>query len=265
MRLLVSVRDASEACEALAGGADIIDAKDPARGALGAVAPAALHAIVAEVDGARPVSAALGDAVDDVQVMHAAREAAAARVAYVKLGFAGTPDPARVVTLLSAAVRGAEMVSTSVGVIAVAYADAECAESVAPLQIIEAAERAGAVGVLLDTAGKDRGALFDLVRDDAVRAWVHAAHQAGLVAALAGRLTDSTLATARALDADIAGVRGTACEGGGRLASISRERVADLARVVARRRAGVWAPQQRWRRAVGDELGGRLTPPAALP
>ena len=37
MQLLVSVTDAIEAAAALDGGADIIDAKDPASGALGAV------------------------------------------------------------------------------------------------------------------------------------------------------------------------------------------------------------------------------------
>ena len=45
MRLLVSVADAAEARAALAGGADIIDAKEPRHGALGAVAPDVLRAI----------------------------------------------------------------------------------------------------------------------------------------------------------------------------------------------------------------------------
>ncbi len=39
MRLLVSVANAADAAAALAGGADLIDAKDPAGGALTAVAP----------------------------------------------------------------------------------------------------------------------------------------------------------------------------------------------------------------------------------
>lgn len=45
MRLLVSVRDAGEARAALAGGAEIVDAKDPARGSIGAVSPEALQGI----------------------------------------------------------------------------------------------------------------------------------------------------------------------------------------------------------------------------
>src|SRR5438067_2429694 len=60
MRLLVSVADAAEARAALAGGADIIDAKEPRHGALGAVAPDVLRAIRNAVAVRRPVSAALG-------------------------------------------------------------------------------------------------------------------------------------------------------------------------------------------------------------
>ena len=47
MRLLVSVRSAEEVAAALAGGADIIDAKEPARGSLGAVTATVLSAIAA--------------------------------------------------------------------------------------------------------------------------------------------------------------------------------------------------------------------------
>ena len=61
MRLLVSVVSATEARRALAGGADIIDVKDPAEGALGAPSPRVLSEVVAAVGAAAPVSVALGD------------------------------------------------------------------------------------------------------------------------------------------------------------------------------------------------------------
>ena len=51
MRLLVSVASAPEAAEAIAGGADIIDAKDPLTGAIGAVSSHVLSAIHAAVAG----------------------------------------------------------------------------------------------------------------------------------------------------------------------------------------------------------------------
>src|SRR2546430_1160524 len=87
MRLLVSVRGSVEARAAVAGGADVIDAKDPARGALGPVRRDRLAAIPRAVGAARPVSAAPGDAGDDAMV--AAAAAAAAGVAFVKLRLGG--------------------------------------------------------------------------------------------------------------------------------------------------------------------------------
>ena len=55
MRLLVSVRSAAEAVAALDGAAHIVDAKEPARGPLGAVEPAVLAAILDQVPANQPV------------------------------------------------------------------------------------------------------------------------------------------------------------------------------------------------------------------
>src|SRR4051794_21294305 len=83
--LLVSVRSASEAATALAGGADVIDVKEPGRGALGP-ADAQVWQAVLDVVGARvPTSAALGDLEDDSIVQRAQR---AAGLHFVKAGLA---------------------------------------------------------------------------------------------------------------------------------------------------------------------------------
>jgi len=68
MRLLVSVAHADEVEAALAGGADIVDAKDPLRGALGAVSPSVLGAIARALGGRRPLSVALGDASESASL-----------------------------------------------------------------------------------------------------------------------------------------------------------------------------------------------------
>src|SRR6266702_2730804 len=104
MRLLVSVRGPVEARAAVAGGADVVDAKDPARGALGPVRADRLAAIRRAVGAARPVSAALGDAGDAAMV--AAAAAAARGVAFVKLGFGGVTSEAPARSLARAARRG---------------------------------------------------------------------------------------------------------------------------------------------------------------
>src|SRR5256885_9101467 len=162
MRLLVSVRGSVEARAALAGGADVIDAKAPARGALGPVQRDRLVAIRRAVGAARPVSAALGDARDDAMV--AAGAAAAAGVACVKRGFGGVTSEARARSLARAARRGA---ASATAVVLVAYADWRRATSLAPDRLVAVAVDAGAAGLLLDTAGKD-APLFALESPDAV-------------------------------------------------------------------------------------------------
>jgi uncharacterized protein (UPF0264 family) len=228
LRLLVSVADADEASTALAGGADVIDAKDPLKGALGPVPADVLREIHAAVAGARLVTAAIGDAADETETERAAGAFAAAGAALVKVGFAGITSASRVEGLIAAAVRGARTGSRRTGgVVAVAYADADSAASLAAGALIDVAARAGATGVLLDTAGKAGPGLRGLLAPAALARWVGAAHDAGLLAALAGKLTADDLAFVRDAGADIAGVRGAACEGG-RTGRVSADKVAWL-------------------------------------
>jgi uncharacterized protein (UPF0264 family) len=221
MQLLVSVADLREARAALAGGADVIDAKDPRRGALGAVARHRLRAICDAVGAHRPISAALGDADQADQIGRAAQAAAAAGVAYAKVGFRGIGSPTRV-RQLAAAARAA----AGFRLILVGYADWERVDGPRPAVVLEVAAAVGAAGVLMDTASKEAG-LFDLVSRTAVAAWVAAAREAGLLTALAGGLDGPEIQTAWEAGADIVGVRGAACDGG-RTGRVSVTKVAAL-------------------------------------
>jgi hypothetical protein len=220
MRLLVSVRSAGEAAAALAGGADLIDAKDPVAGALGAVTIDVLRAIVQAVNGARPVTAALGDATTEHAIEREAAAFACAGAALVKVGFAGSSARHRVEALAAAAVRGAG----SARVIAVAYADHQRVDGPSPAEVIDVAGHAGLAGVLLDTADKNGPGLRGLMPADALEAWVASARRHGLLVALAGQLAADDLTAVRDAGADVAGVRGAACDGG-RTGQVTRERV----------------------------------------
>ena len=226
MQLLVSVRSALEARAALEGGADIIDAKEPDVGALGPVSLATFEAIVAAVDGRRPVTAALGDAIHEDAVREKARAYASAGAAFVKMGFAGLVDAGQIVALIAAATRGVEHSST--GVVAVAYADYADAGSVSPEMIVIAAGEVGARGVLIDTAIKAGGGLLQWLSLDQLTIWVDGAHERGMLAAVAGRLGQDDVTSVRPCGADIVGVRGAACAGG-RVGEISVEKVRSLA------------------------------------
>ncbi len=79
IRLLASVKDADEAETALLGGADIIDFKDPARGALGALPAGLIASGVRRVARRAPTSATTGDwPLDSAALTDAAERIAAA-------------------------------------------------------------------------------------------------------------------------------------------------------------------------------------------
>jgi len=212
MRLLVSVANEAEASAALAGGADLIEA------------------ICAGVAGARPVTAALGNASDADAIFAAARQFAEAGARWVKVGFAGIASPERVGVLTKAAVDGARTGAAGAagrpgcGVVAVAFADVDRALGLAPFALVAEAARAGANGLLLDTADKSGPGLRALMDSASLTAFVSSVREAGLLVALAGQLGAADLPFVRDAGADIAGVRGAACEGG-RTGHVSADRV----------------------------------------
>jgi uncharacterized protein (UPF0264 family) len=151
VRLLVSVRDAVEAAAAVDGGAEIVDAKEPAAGSLGAVAPAVLAAIRKVVPSRLEVSAALGDVADEAGVERALGEVRVS-LAYVKLGFLGVADRGRVKSLLERGVNRTASLPGRPRLIAVAYADWRETGGLPPAELAELVTESGASGLLVDTA-----------------------------------------------------------------------------------------------------------------
>jgi uncharacterized protein (UPF0264 family) len=229
MRLLVSVRSAAEVTAAVAGGADIVDAKDPAMGSLGAVNGRVLREIALSLPGGVPLSIALGEPKNV-----AALEAAVAVLqglttrpsrVYVKIGLSAAGDGAG--ALLSALVDLASRTPIRPAIVAVAYADYLAAGAPAPEMVARLAADTGAHGVLLDTWGKDGGDLFRHLAEPALRAWIGEVQAAGLLVALAGSLSIEGVRAVAEWPADIVGVRGAACVGG-RTGVVSKARVAEL-------------------------------------
>ena len=227
MRLLVSVRSEEEARAALAGGADIIDAKEPSRGALGAVEIGVLREIVSVVNGLRPVSAALGDSGDSEWLAASAEAAAEAGATFVKVGFADVRDAVAVRARLACVMEGALRPSTPCAMVAVAYADWDEVGGAAPQTVLAAAAAEGAMGVLVDTVRKDGAGLFRCLGRAALESLVREARARSLMVALAGRITIEDLSFAYEAGAEIAGVRGAACEGG-REGHVQESRVREL-------------------------------------
>ncbi|MBV9817035.1 MAG: hypothetical protein JOZ07_01640 [Solirubrobacterales bacterium] len=245
MRLLVSVVSAPEARAAIAGGADIIDVKDPREGALGAPAPSVLGEVVAAVAGRAPVSVALGDLPDLPHLAALAAHGAAALGAdFVKVGLRGPREPERAAEVMRA-VAGA--VGPGVGVIAATYADAQALRppALAPRDLPRLVADTGIAGALVDTFVKDGRGLYGWLSADAIRELAQRTRAAGAVFAAAGQLTRDELA---GVPADIVGVRSAVCRGGDRRGALDRELVA--AAVAALRGQSIRVPRDSGERTV---------------
>jgi uncharacterized protein (UPF0264 family) len=217
MRLLVSVVDAGEARVAAAAGADIIDVKDPSRGALGEAAPHVVRAVREATPLHLPVSAALGDGpFTPVVAAKLAGAAGASGAAFVKLGLRETSLAAAAASLRAARARLPE----GIRLVVAGFADFARAGAPHPLDLPGLAVAAGAQGCLLDTAVKDGRGLLHWLGEVELTDFVEACRAHGLFSALAGSLCAEDLARLAPLGPDLVGVRGAACVGdrvGGRV------------------------------------------------
>ena len=194
---LASVRSAEEALLALEGGTDIIDAKEPAAGALGRLAPAVLRAILGRVGGKRPVSATIGDvALEPETVLPAAEAMAALGVDIIKIGLFDGDLAATLAALAPLARRGVRLV-------AVAFADRAPDLSA----IVPRCAAAGFYGAMLDTADKASGSLTAHLGEAALAGFITLARRHGLVSGLAGSLRRADIPALAPLGADYLGFR----------------------------------------------------------
>ncbi len=230
--LLVSVADAEEAAEALLGGAQVIDVKDPTRGALGMPERGAFISVCERVAGAAPVTLALGEAGEASRPGWGATVCADwDRAAFAKAAAVGS-DWRRGLSECLAAVAPERRV-------AAVYVDRVRRGGPGVEEVLAWAIDAGAAGVLLDTRAKDGRCLFDHAEAHAVAAWVASARSAGLLIALAGSLRGEALGLASAIDPDLVAVRGAACVGGDRGGRVHRTAVAQALGWVQHDRSGV--------------------------
>lgn len=203
-RMLVSVRNVDEALLAARGGADFIDLKEPRDGALGGLPVATIHAVVRalrEHGIALPVSATIGDLpMADLESILAQVEAVGAcGVDYVKVGIERGPAALAVLDALAA-----------------------CKRPVVPVFIadhgLDAALTAhacglGFPGLMVDTADKLAGSLFDCVSMPDLRGFLARVRAAGQMAGVAGALRMAHVPQLRSLAPDFAGFRSAVCVG----------------------------------------------------
>ena len=230
MKLLVSPKNEKEASEAIVGGADIIDVKNPQEGPLGASFPWIIKRIKKITPKNVQLSCTLGEVPDLPGSMSlAALGAATLGVDYVKVGLCGFQTSQEAIILLDSINKAAKEYDPKIKVVAAGYADAQRINALDPQQIPKIAFKAHVDVAMLDTAVKDGKSLFSFLSFEKAKKFVDNAHQLGLQAALAGSLRKEDLPQVYALGTDIAGLRGAACAKGNRVTGeLKRELVREL-------------------------------------
>ena len=204
IRLLISVRNAAEALLAAEGGADFIDLKEPGQGALGGLP---LHTIREVVEALRargivlPVSATIGDLPmhERDNILARVEAVGACGVDLVKVGIERSPGAGAVLHALAACGRP---------LVPVFIADRGLDERALALAL-----SLGFPGVMVDTADKRAGSLFDALPLPELQHFVAAAREAGAMVGVAGAMRRAHTAAIAALAPDFAGFRSAVCRG----------------------------------------------------
>lgn len=225
IRMLASVRDLGEARIVLDAGVDLIDLKQPADGALGALPTGVIRDVVAFVGGRALTSATAGNIEPDAGLLQSAMAVIAGTgVDYVKAGLfpAGWRDGQRDYRAVRDCVAGLRPLARSRR-IAVVFADLE-----PPLDLVDEVAGAGLDGVMVDTALKTGLSLPDVAGAEWLAAFVGRARAHGLLCGLAGSLRSAHVHALAALNPDYLGFRGALCAGHARAERLDAQAVRRL-------------------------------------
>jgi (5-formylfuran-3-yl)methyl phosphate synthase len=200
-QMLASVNSMEEALLTLHENVDIIDLKQPALGALGALELTVVREIVATIAKRRPVSATVGDLPMHAELIFSAvQNMAETDVDYIKIGFFPTDNWQAIIDRLA-------VLTENHALIAVLFADQQ-----PDLNIIPALKLAGFTGVMLDTMDKKSGSLSQVMAHDTIQRFVDMAKQHTLLCGLAGSLTLQDIPALRLHQPDYLGFRGALCD-----------------------------------------------------
>lgn len=220
-KLLVSVRNLNEAIEAIAGGCDWVDLKEPNHGALGKPDEATLASVSQYFETEKltlPLSTALGEFAEfiDQTDLHLP--------ASIRFGKFGLSQLASNPNWKNQLCRFYEE-NPKIKPVAVYYADCERAASPTIDEVMEFAIRSDALYFLIDTFVKDETTLIDWINEAELQRVSDFCKQENIQLALAGRIQEKNLSTLGDIPFDIVAVRSAVCENGDRNKAITRNSV----------------------------------------
>lgn len=221
--MLASVTNCFEVEKLLTAGVDIIDIKDPGKGALGALPCEEVREIVKLVNHRRPVSATIGDVTSPRLISPAIEEMSGTGVDIVKVGI--------FTRQLSAEYRGLLKKHSESGISIVLVFFADIGYSI---DDIKALAGMSVKGVMLDTAIKSSGSLSSFLDDKQLAEFVSTAHEHRLLAGLAGSLRLEDINRLLSLAPDYLGFRGALCRDRQRINEIDLEAAMQIRSMIAR-------------------------------
>lgn len=220
--MLASVNSVAEALQALTANVDIIDLKQPALGALGALETDLVKTIVNEINGRCPVSATIGDLPMQPELVYEAVNAMAETgVDYIKIGFFPGGDWQGTLDKL------AESAQQNLALIAVLFADTQ-----PDFAVIDSLKDAGFKGVMLDTMNKNNGALTQVMAKTDIAQFVRLAKNRSMLCGLAGSLRLDDIAELMPYQPDYLGFRGALCVEHNRTAQLNRSSIMQIKQAI---------------------------------
>lgn len=218
-QLLISVTSVEEAKIAIENGADIIDLKDPSKGALGALSIDLINSIIGYIKAQDiatvNTSATIGDLPMQADLIsRSVAELSKSKVDFVKIGFFEAIDYQPCLDALHT--------STSAGIklIAVLFA-----ESTYPKSLIEAIKQAGFIGIMLDTYNKNGLTLLDFYSEKKRQELALEVANAGLSFGLAGSLKLQHIDLLKEINPTYIGFRGGVCDENKRRLNLNAEKI----------------------------------------
>jgi len=235
--LMISVMNGEEALAALEGGADIIDIKNPAEGALGAPAPATIQEVRLRLQEKKPYSVALGEFPGKPGAAAlAALGSAHFQPAFIKIAFIPHTCPDDIIETLQAIKKSLSLETKKlISLVSVTYADTLRYASWDLDDFTAISKEGGADGCLIDTWEKKNKSLLNYVSLEKIAQFIESCHRLQLFCGLAGSLTLSDIKELSQMEADIIGVRSAVCGGDRLRGTVSARAVKELKELIARK------------------------------
>lgn len=201
-RWLASVKSLAEAQQLVDDLPDLLDMKNPATGALGALSVTNIRQIVDWLAGRCLSSATIGDLpMQAARIQHALLEMQQSGVDYLKVGLFNEPGLAVCLRAIKPFLH-----QFKTPVIAVLFADHHYEKSVLTNVL-----NCGFNGVMLDTATKDGRHLLEHQTPAELQVFVNAVKSNQRLCGLAGALRVEDISTLKSLGADYLGFRSALC------------------------------------------------------